>query len=177
MGTPFYLTTPIYYVNDAPHIGHAYTTVAADTLARWRRLWGDDVMFLTGTDEHGLKVQRSAEANGASPEDWAALNSQRFRDVLGVLDITNDDFIRTTEPRHFRAVEEFLQRVYDNGDIELDSYEGLYCVGCELYYKEDELDDGNCPIHGVPVEHITEENYFFRLSRYSRRASATRCSA
>ncbi len=169
MGTPFYVTTPIYYVNDAPHIGHAYTTVAADTLSRWRRLWGDDVMFLTGTDEHGLKVQRSAEANDATPADWAALNSQRFRDVLGVLDITNDDFIRTTEPRHFRAVEEFLQRVYDHGDIELDSYEGLYCVGCELYYKEDELDDGKCPIHGVPVEHVTEENYFFRLSRYEQR--------
>jgi methionyl-tRNA synthetase len=169
MGTPFYVTTPIYYVNDAPHIGHAYTTVAADTLARWRRLWGDDVMFLTGTDEHGLKVQRSAEANGASPEDWAALNSQRFRDVLGVLDVTNDDFIRTTEARHHRAVEAFLQRVFDRGDIELDSYEGLYCVGCELYYKEDELDDGNCPIHGVPVEHVREENYFFRLSRYEQR--------
>jgi methionyl-tRNA synthetase len=172
MGTPFYVTTPIYYVNDAPHIGHAYTTVAADTLARWRRLWGDDVMFLTGTDEHGLKVQRSAEANNSTPEAWAELNSDRFRAVLDLLDITNDDFIRTTEPRHFRAVEEFLQRVYDGGDIELDSYEGLYCVGCELYYKEDELDDGNCPIHGTPVEHVREENYFFRLSRYEDRLLA-----
>ncbi|MET0919743.1 MAG: methionine--tRNA ligase [Acidimicrobiia bacterium] len=169
MATPFYVTTPIYYVNDAPHIGHAYTTVAADTLARWRRLWGDDVMFLTGTDEHGLKIQRSAEAHDTTPHDWAELNSNRFRDAWGELDITNDDFIRTTEPRHFAAVEAFLQRVYDAGDIELDSYEGLYCVGCELYYKEDELERGNCPIHGTPVEHVVEENYFFRLSRYEDR--------
>ncbi|MET0629130.1 MAG: methionine--tRNA ligase, partial [Acidimicrobiia bacterium] len=132
-------------------------------------LWGDDVMFLTGTDEHGLKVQRSAEANGTTPAEWAELNSGRFRDAWRDLDITNDDFIRTTEPRHRRAVEEFLQRVYDHGDIELDSYEGLYCVGCELYYKEDELDAGNCPIHGTPVEHVIEENYFFRLSRYEDR--------
>ncbi len=169
MGTPFYVTTPIYYVNDAPHIGHAYTTVAADVLARWRRLWGDDVVFLTGTDEHGLKVQRSAEAHGSTPLEWATLNSDRFRAAWAELDITNDDFIRTTEPRHRRAVEEFLEQVYVSGDIELDSYEGLYCVGCELYYKDDELVDGNCPIHGTPVEHVVEENYFFRLSRYEDR--------
>ena len=169
MGTPFYVTTPIYYVNDVPHIGTAYPTIAADTLARWRRLWGDDVFFLTGTDEHGLKVQRAAEARGVSPREWVDETSARFRDAWAALDITNDDFIRTTEPRHYRAVEAFLQRVYDNGDIELDSYEGLYCVGCELYYKEDELVDGNCPIHGTPVERLVEENYFFRLSRYEDR--------
>ena len=169
MAAPFYVTTPIYYVNDAPHIGHAYTTVAADTIARWRRLWGDDVVFLTGTDEHGLKVQRSAEAHGSTPREWADLNSGRFRDAWPQLDISNDDFIRTTEPRHRRAVEAFLQRVYDKGDIELDSYEGLYCVGCELYYKEDELVDGMCPVHGTPVEQVTEENYFFRLSRFEDR--------
>jgi methionyl-tRNA synthetase len=170
MAKPFYVTTPIYYVNDAPHIGHAYTTVAADVLARWRRLWGDDVVLLTGTDEHGLKIQRAAEAQGVSPLEWADRNSALFRAAWDDLDISYDDYIRTTEPRHKRAVQEMLQRVYDNGDIELDSYEGLYCVGCELYYKEDELDEGlRCPIHGTVVEHVTEENYFFRLSRYEDR--------
>src|SRR6476659_10080155 len=141
MAKPFYVTTPIYYVNDAPHIGHAYTTVAADVLARWRRLWGDDVVLLTGTDEHGLKIQRAAEAHDVTPLEWADRNSALFRAAWG--------------------------------DIELDSYEGLYCVGCELYYKEDELDDGQrCPIHGTVVEHVTEENYFFRLSRYEDRLLA-----
>src|SRR5262245_514750 len=125
MGTPFYVTTPIYYVNDAPHIGHAYTTIAADTLARWRRLWGDDVFFLTGTDEHGLKVQRAAEERGMEPAAWVAETSARFREAWQGLDVTNDDFIRTTEVRHRRAVEEFLQFCYDAGDIELDTYEGL----------------------------------------------------
>ncbi|MFM8303534.1 MAG: methionine--tRNA ligase [Actinomycetota bacterium] len=170
MATPFYVTTPIYYVNDAPHIGHAYTTVAADAVARWRRLWGDDVVFLTGTDEHGLKVQRAAEAQGVSPQEWADRTSQRFRDAWALLDITNTDFIRTTETRHHAAVAQFLQRVYDNGYIELDTYEGLYCVHCEAYYAEDELiDGGKCPIHDRPVDHVTEENYFFRLSQFTDR--------
>jgi methionyl-tRNA synthetase len=166
---PFFLTTPIYYVNDVPHIGHAYTTVVADVLARWRRLWGDDVVFLTGTDEHGLKVARAAEERGLSPLEWADQTSERFRDTWKLLDITNTDFIRTTEPRHKVGVEQFLQRVYDNGDIELDTYEGLYCVACELYYTEADLVDGNCPIHGIPVDRVSEENYFFRLSRYQDR--------
>ncbi len=172
MTRPFYVTTPIYYVNDVPHIGHAYTTVAADALARWRRLWGDDVMFLTGTDEHGLKIQRAAEANGVTPLEWADCMSARFAETWALLDISNDDFIRTTEPRHSRAVGEFLQRVYDAGDIELGTYEGLYCVGCELYYAEDDLVGGNCPIHGTPVERVTEENYFFKLSRFEDRLLA-----
>jgi methionyl-tRNA synthetase len=167
VATPFYVTTPIYYVNDAPHIGHAYTTVAADALARWRRLWGDDVVFLTGTDEHGLKVQRAAEAQGVSPQEWADRTSERFREAWARLDISYTDFIRTTEPRHYAAVTEFLQRVYDNGHIELDTYEGLYCVHCEAYYTEDELVNGNCPIHDRPVDRVTEENYFFRLSRFT----------
>jgi methionyl-tRNA synthetase len=169
---PFYVTTPIYYVNDVPHIGHAYTTVAADALARWRRLWGDDVMFLTGTDEHGLKIQRAAEANGVTPLEWADRTSARFAEAWALLDISNDDFIRTTEPRHHQAVGEFLQRVYDAGDIELSTYEGLYCVSCELYYAEDDLVDGHCPIHGTPVERVTEENYFFKLSRFEDRLLA-----
>ena len=170
MAPPFYVTTPIYYVNDAPHIGHAYTTVAADALSRWRRLWGDDVVFLTGTDEHGLKVQRAAEERGVSPQEWADQTSERFREAWRLLDITNTDFIRTTEPRHYEAVAQFLQTVYDNGYIELDTYEGLYCVHCEAYYAEDELiNGGNCPIHDRPVDHVTEENYFFRLSRFTDR--------
>ncbi len=164
---PFYVTTPIYYVNDVPHIGHAYTTIAADALARWRRLWGDDVVFLTGTDEHGLKIQRAAEARGVAPLEWANQTSLGFRSAWELLDITNTDFIRTTEPRHYEAVQQFLQVVYDNGFIELATYEGLYCVACEAYYTEDELVDGNCPIHGTPVERVTEENYFFQLSRFA----------
>jgi methionyl-tRNA synthetase len=165
----FYVTTPIYYVNDAPHIGHAYTTVTTDALARWHRLLGDDVFFLTGTDEHGLKVQRAAEAHNVSPKQWADQTVARFQDAWKLLDISNDDFIRTTEPRHYAAVEQLLQACYDAGDIELGTYEGLYCVSCEAYYTEADLVDGNCPIHGRPVEHVTEDNYFFKLSRYEQR--------
>ena len=165
----FFLTTPIYYVNDAPHIGHAYTTVAADVLARFKRMCGNEVAFLTGTDEHGLKVQRAAEARGVSPQEHADDFSVRFVEMNELLDITNTDFIRTTEPRHAAAVQELLQRCYDAGDIELDTYEGQYCVPCEAYYSEDELVGGNCPIHGRPVERVVEENYFFRLSRYQQR--------
>ncbi len=170
MPRPFYVTTPIYYVNDVPHIGHAYTTVAGDVLSRWRRLRGDDVVYLTGTDEHGLKIKQAAEAAGITPKELADRNSERFQETWRLLGIKNDVFIRTTEPRHYRAVQEFLQRVYDAGDIELGTYEGLYCVACEAYYSEDELLDGLCcPIHERPVERITEENYFFKLSRYEKR--------
>jgi methionyl-tRNA synthetase len=172
MPQPFYVTTPIYYVNDAPHIGHAYPTVAADALARWRRLWGDDVVFLTGTDEHGLKVQRAADEHGVSPKEWADQTSERYREAWAALEITNTDFIRTTEPRHYEAVEQFLQAVYDAGYIELGTYEGLYCVACEAYYTEDELVDGLCPVHKRPVERVTEENYFFQLSRFEDRLLA-----
>ena len=165
----FYVTTPIYYVNDAPHIGHAYTTVVADAIARWHRLVGDDTFFLTGTDEHGLKVQRAAEANGVTPVEWADRTSERFRDAWALLDISNDDFIRTSEPRHHRSVQEILQRVYDNGHIELGTYEGLYCVACEAYYTVDELIDGErCPIHDRPVEQVKEDNYFFKLSSFQQ---------
>jgi len=163
----FYVTTPIYYVNDAPHIGHAYTTVIADAMARWHRLLGDETFFLTGTDEHGLKVQRAAEARGMTPKEWADVTAERFRDAWAQLAISNDDFIRTSEPRHHRAVQEFLQRVYDNGHIELGTYEGLYCVACEAYYTPDELIDGElCPIHERPVERVKEDNWFFKLSRF-----------
>jgi methionyl-tRNA synthetase len=168
----FYVTTPIYYPNDVPHIGHAYTTVAGDALTRWRRLWGDDVVFLTGTDEHGLKLQRAAEANGISPQEMVDRTSAQFRETWDLLDIAYDDFIRTTEPRHHVAVKQFLQTIYDAGDIELGVYEGLYCVPCEAYYTEEELNDGCCPIHDRPVERVTEENYFFKLSRFGDRLLA-----
>src|SRR5688500_1051077 len=165
----FYVTTPIYYVNDVPHIGHAYTTVTADALARWHRMLGDDVFFLTGTDEHGLKVQQAAEEHGCTPREWADRTVERFQDAWRLLGISHDDFIRTTEERHYTSVQRLLQTVYDNGDIELGAYEGLYCVSCEAYYTEDDLDGGNCPIHGRPVELLKEENYFFKLSRYQDR--------
>ena len=172
MSDAFYVTTPIYYPNDVPHIGHAYTTVAGDALTRWRRLWGDDVVFLTGTDEHGLKLQRAAEANGISPQEMVDRTSAQFREAWDLLDIAYDDFIRTTEPRHHVAVKQFLQTIYDAGDIELGVYEGLYCVPCEAYYTEEELNDGRCPIHDRPVERVTEENYFFKLSRFGDRLLA-----
>lgn len=165
----YYVTTPIYYVNDAPHIGHAYTTITADALARWHRLKGDDVMFLTGTDEHGLKVQRSAQANGLTPAEQADRYSARFRETWELLDISNDDYIRTTEPRHHRAVRDLMQAAYDNGWITLGTYEGLYCVACEAYYAEDDLVDSLCPIHRRPVELLKESNYFFRLSAFADR--------
>ena len=166
----FYVTTPIYYVNDAPHIGHAYTTVTADALARWHRLLGDDVFFLTGTDEHGLKVQRAAEANGLTPQAQADLTSARFQEAWAQLDISNDDFIRTTEERHYLATRSLMQAAYDNGYIELRPYAGWYCVSCEAYYSETELLEGGlCPIHRQPVEWMEEENYFFKLSEFSDR--------
>src|SRR5436309_8417385 len=167
----FYITTPIYYPNDVPHIGHAYTSVAADFIARYHRLRGDDVFHLTGTDEHGLKLQRAAEAAGPDPRTWVDAIAPRWKEVWTRLDIANDDYIRTTEPRHVAAVTKLLQTVFDNGreDIYLGTYEGLYCVSCELYYTEDELVDGRCPIHDRPVEPMVEDNYFFRLSAYADR--------
>lgn len=167
----FYITTPIYYPNDVPHIGHAYTSVAADFIARYHRLRGEDVFHLTGVDEHGLKLQRAAETAGMEPQAWVDEIDPKWREVWARLAVGNDDYIRTTEPRHEKAVQQLLTAVYENGrdDIYLGTYEGLYCVSCEAYYTEDELVDGNCPIHGRPVEHVTEENYFFRLSAYADR--------
>ena len=165
----FYVTTPIYYVNDVPHIGHAYTTVIADAVARWHRLLGEDVFFLTGTDEHGLKVQRSAEERGLAPIEHADATSARFREAWTLLDISNDDFIRTTEPRHAAAVTALMQAAYDNGYIHKDVYEGLYCVSCEAYYQPEDLVDGLCPIHKRPVETLREENWFFQLSKFEDR--------
>jgi methionyl-tRNA synthetase len=168
----FYLTTPIYYPNDVPHIGHAYNAVATDFVARYHRLRGERVFHLTGTDEHGLKLQRAAEAAGVDPQTWVDQMEPRWREVWARLEIGYDDYIRTTEPRHERAVATLLQAVRDNGrdDIYLGTYEGLYCVSCEAYYTADDLLEGElCPIHERPVEHVTEENYFFRLSAYADR--------
>lgn len=171
------MTTPIYYVNDAPHIGHAYTTVAGDVLTRWHRQRGEDVWFLTGTDEHGQKVLRTAEANGVSPQDWAdRLVESAWKPVLNTLDVANDDFIRTTEPRHTERVQAFLQSLYDAGHIYQGDYEGPYCVGCEEYKVAGDLIDGTgeylgqkcCPTHSTPVEMLSETNYFFALSRYGQ---------
>ncbi len=165
----YYITTPIYYVKDAPHVGHAYTTVNADALARWHRLIGDEVFFLTGTDEHGQKVARAAEAQGVAPLEWTDQLAPRFAAAWADLDIANDDFIRTTEPRHRESVQHFLGKIYENGYIYKDVYRGLYCVACEQYYAADELLDGElCPIHRSPVEHLEEENYFFRLSAFEQ---------
>jgi methionyl-tRNA synthetase len=166
----FYATTPIYYVNAEPHLGHAYTTIIGDALTRWHRLLGDDVLFLTGTDEHGLNIQRAAQATGLDPQAFADSIAPKFAEAWKHLEIANDDFIRTTEPRHRAAVIELLQRCYDAGDLELDLYRGKYCVRCEEYYADNELLPGDlCPIHKLPVEEFEEENYFFRLSRFQDR--------
>jgi len=164
----FYLTTPIYYVNDVPHLGHAYTSVASDIICRYRRLQGRAVHFLTGTDEHGEKILRTAEEKGLSPKQWTDEIVPRWTEVWDALDISNDDFIRTTEERHEKPVQRFVQELYDRGEIYLGSYKGLYCVGCEGFKTEDELVDGRCPLHpNRDIEHIEEDNYFFRLSKYA----------
>ena len=165
----FYITTPIYYANDAPHVGTAYTTVNADALARWHRLIGDETKFLTGTDEHGQKVADAAAKNDQLPQEWTDLKSQQFRQAWEALDISYDDFIRTTEPRHYQSVQKFLTAIYDNGYIYKDTYKGLYCVSCEDYYTIETSIEGNCPIHGRPLIEMEEENWFFRLSAFEDR--------
>ncbi len=170
-----FLTTPIYYVNARPHVGHTYTTVNVDVLARWHRMAGRAVHFLTGTDEHGLKIQLAAQEAGETPQTFVDRISAEFRAAFALVNVSNDDFIRTTEPRHREAVQWLLQKVYDNGFITKGSYEGLYCVSCEAYYKADELImnsaglDQCCPIHKRPVVTMAEENYFFRLSAFEDR--------
>ena len=167
--TKFSATTPIYYVNAKPHLGHAYTTIVADAVSRWHRLLGDDVHLLTGTDEHGLKIQQAADAAGVSPQEFADSIAPLFAQAWDRLNITHDDFIRTTEPRHASGVKKLLQACYDAGDIEADMYRGQYCVACEAYFIEEELVDGKCPIHMQPTTYVEEENYFFRLSRFEDR--------
>lgn len=163
----FYLTTPIYYVNDAPHIGHAYTTVAGDFLTRWHRQKGESVWYLTGTDEHGQKVMRTAEANNTAPQEWCdRLVESAWKPVWRELEIANDDFIRTTEPRHTERVQKFLQGLMEKGFIYEGKYEGPYCVGCEEFKLPGDLDEGKCKIHSKPVEMLSETNWFFKLSAF-----------
>ena len=167
----FYVTTPIYYLNDVPTVGHSYTTIAADVLARYHRLRGDDVLFVTGTDENGLKVARAAAEEGLAPQVYVDQMAEHYRAVWGDLNISYDDFIQTTEPRHRRAVQAFFDAVYRAGDLYLGKYEGWYCVSDETYFAESDLVDGRCPNAecGKKVEWVSEPSYFFRLSGYAQR--------
>ncbi|MCO7204390.1 methionine--tRNA ligase [Microbacterium sp. CnD16-F] len=177
-GGSFYITTPIYYPSDLPHIGHGYTSVAVDTLARWHRQAGDDTWMLTGTDEHGQKMLRAAAANGVTPQEWVdKLVTESWFPLLRTLDVANDDFIRTTQPRHEERVQQFVQALYDRGYIYAGEYEALYCVGCEEFKPEAEIVDGTgpfeglkvCAIHSKPLELLQEKNYFFKLSEFQDR--------
>ena len=168
----FYVTTPIYYVNDVPHIGHAYTTVAADTVARWRRLRGDDVMFLTGTDEHGQKVLRAAEKKGLTPQQHADDTHIRYKQLWERLGITHDHFLRTTDASHQAFVQAQLQKLHDAGELYTAEYSGWYSTSAERFWAEEELVDGKCPDSGQPVEWITEKNWFFKMGAYQERLLA-----
>jgi len=172
----YYLTTPIYYVNDSPHIGHAYTTLACDVLARFKRLDGYEVKFLTGTDEHGQKVEKSAQAKGMETQAWADIGSAKFRDLAARMNYSNDDFIRTTEARHKRACQALWQVLIEKGEIYLDTYAGWYAVRDEAFYGEEELkegpDGGKLAPTGAPVEWVEESSYFFRLSAWQDRLLA-----
>ncbi|OGW29477.1 MAG: methionine--tRNA ligase [Nitrospirae bacterium GWC2_42_7] len=169
MNNKFYVTTPIYYVNDIPHIGHAYTTIAADVLSRYNRLLGKDVFFLTGTDEHGQKVEKAAVEKGRSPKEHSDLMVENFKTLWTKLNISNDAFIRTTDKEHIKTVQGLLQRLLDKGEIEKRSYSGWYCTPDERFWTEKDLVEGNCPDCGRPVEQIHEENYFFLMSKYQER--------
>jgi len=162
----FYLTTPIYYVNDAPHLGHAYTTILADAMTRYHRLAGDEAYFLTGTDEHGDKIAQSAAKAGITPQALADRNSAEFRRAWDALGLRYDDYIRTTEPRHATVVQAILTQLRDAGEIYLGTYGGHYCFGCERFYTDKEIVDGKCPDHLTPLTWIEEENYFFKMSKY-----------
>lgn len=169
MNKKFYVTTPIYYPNDILHVGHAYTTLAADILARWHRLKGEDVFFLTGTDEHGKKIEEAAKKQNKKPKEFADELVLRIKKDWEKLNLTYDKFIRTTDKEHEKIVGEILQKVYDNGDIYLGEYKGLYCTGCEAYYTEKDLENGLCPIHKKKAELIKEKSYFFKLSKYQKK--------
>src|SRR5262245_61542868 len=162
----FYLTTPIYYINGLPHMGHVFSSVFADVIARYHRFLGDDVFFLTGTDEHGQKAEKAAAQAGITPHEMADRIAAPFRDLWRRLGISNDDFIRTTEPRHHEAVSEMFRRCLGHGDIYRGSYEGWYCTNDEAFWTEGQLVNGGCPDCGRKVERIKEESYFFRLSKF-----------
>ncbi|MFH1655462.1 MAG: methionine--tRNA ligase [Candidatus Omnitrophota bacterium] len=166
MKTKFYITTPLYYVNASPHIGHSYTNIAADCMARYKRLKGFEVYFLTGTDEHGQKVQQAAEKLNKAVQDFADETALRFKDLWQKLNISHDDFIRTTEGRHIKTVQNVLDILYKKGDIYEDLYKGWYCTPCETFWTDLQIEDKSCPDCKRPVEHIEEKNYFFKLSIY-----------
>jgi len=168
-GMKFYVTTPIYYVNDRPHIGHVYTTTLADIVARYHRLCGDDVFFLTGTDEHAAKVVESAVQHGMTPQQWADQNAQAFQDTFKKLGIANDDFIRTSDQRHKAKVQQYVGELLQSGDVYLGEYEGWYDAGQEEYLPENKAKEYEfkSPFNGKPLVRKAEKNYFFRLSRYS----------
>ncbi len=172
MKPTYYITTPIYYVNDVPHIGHAYTTVACDVLARYKKAKGFDVFFLTGTDEHGQKVEKAAMANGESPLELADRVVQRFQGLWETLNVDNTDFIRTTQERHKQGVQELFRLIEGKGDIYLGHYEDWYCTPCEAFWTENQLIEGNCPDCGRPTEKLKEESYFFAMSKYQDRLLA-----
>ena len=165
----FYITTPIYYPSDKLHIGHSYCTVATDTMARYKRLRGYDVMFLTGSDEHGQKIERIAKAQNTTPKAYTDKVVATFKDLWGKLDISYDKFIRTTDDYHVKAVQKIFKKLYDQGDIYKSEYEGLYCTPCETFFTEHQLVDGKCPDCGREVEKVKEESYFFKLSKYQDR--------
>ena len=162
----YYITTPIYYVNARPHLGHAYSTIVADTLKRFHRMLGEDARMQTGTDEHGDKIVKAATAAGVTPQAFVDDISGVFRNLWPKLGIENDGFIRTTDPDHMKAVQVLLQRLYDKGDIYFGEYGGHYCYGCERFYTEKELENGLCPQHLTKPEYISEKNYFFKMSKY-----------
>lgn len=169
MKNKFYATTPIYYVNSAPHIGHAYTTIALDILSRYKRQKGFDVRFLTGTDEHGAKIEKSAEARGITPKALTDEVSAKYQEMWKTLNISYDDFIRTTDAKHEHVVQAIFEKLLKSGDIYLGSYSGKYCLSCEQYYNDSEiLEGGLCPVHKKPLSEVHEETYFFKLSRYEK---------
>ena len=168
----FYITTPIYYANAEPHIGSAYTTIAADILARWHRMKGDATFFLTGTDEHGQKIQEAARASGMEPKEFVDSVSGKFREMLEMISASNDNFIRTTDEEHVKEVKDVLQRMFDGGFIYKGVYDAYYCVGCEQYLSKSELEDGKCPLHRKEPEIIKEECYMFRLSSFQEKLAS-----
>ena len=165
----FYISTPIYYPSDRLHIGHAYTTVVADSLARWHKFAGRKVLFVTGSDEHGQKIERIAKAKGVQPQEYVDAIVSTFKQLWKRLNVEYDDFVRTTEPRHHKAVQTVFQKIYEKGDIYKSTYKGWYCTPCETFWVETKLQDGNCPDCGRPVELVEEESYFFKISKYADR--------
>ena len=176
MAEKFYITTPIYYPNDVPHIGHAYTTIAADVIARWNKLQGKEVFFLTGTDDHGKKILEAATKANKTPKQFTDDLIPEFKSAWKKLNVNYDRFIRTTDPDHEAVVQQILQKCFDNGDIYKGEYEGFYCTGCEAYFTEKDLEDGCCPIHKKPIELLKEETYMFRLSKYQNKLPSAKTS-